>query len=335
MRTGRDGRVHTTFSHNPSTLRLASQGPNLQNLPRPSKNKDALENLIRNMIIAEPGTILGARDFSGIEAVLVGMDARDPGYIRLARRDVHSFYTAYAIHQLEGPNGRMPANDLPLLSWDDDKLFTRLNEIKAAFKEDRNSLYKHLVHAINFGQGPQGAQEKIYKETDTIYPTKLIGTLMSIYKELFTSIPRWHNHTRLQAHNDGHLRNAFGYVHRFNAVFSFKKTPIGTWDRVPGDDAEAVLAFRPQSNAAGMMKEALLRLFFNRFEEAGQWLRLTVHDEIFWQCPEHLQESVDRVVQEEMERPVPEMPLPESYGLGSHLVVLTEGKAGHRWGQMS
>lgn len=331
MQTGRDGKIHTTFSHNPSTLRLASQGPNLQNLPRPAKDKKALQNLIRNMIIAEPGTIFGARDFGGIEAVLVGYDAKDKDYIRLALRDVHSFYTAYALNQLDG---RVGASDLPLLSWSDDKLFSRLAEIKQEFKEDRNSLYKHLVHAINFGQGPMGAQEKIYKETDVVYPVKLIAQLMGIYKELFPSIPRWHNTTRLQAHESKLLRNAFGYVHRFNAVYSYKRNPLGEWEKVLGDDAEAVLAFRPQSNAAGMMKEALMRLYFDRFEEAGQYLRLTIHDEILFQCPEDKYEQVDQIVQEEMEKPVPQMPLPESYGLGTHLMVYTEPKKGDRWGLM-
>lgn len=34
MPIGPDGAIHTTFSHNPSTLRLASQNPNMQQLPR-------------------------------------------------------------------------------------------------------------------------------------------------------------------------------------------------------------------------------------------------------------------------------------------------------------
>lgn len=331
LRLGRDGKVHTSFSHNPSTLRLASQGPNLQNLPRPSKDKTALQNLIRNMIIAEPGTIFGARDFGGIEAVLVGYDAKDKDYIRLALRDVHSFYTAYALNQLDG---RVSGNDLPLLSWNDEKLFTRLAEIKSEFKEDRNNLYKHLVHAINFGQGPPGAQEKIYKETNIVYPVKMIGRLMYIYKELFPAIPTWHKTVRMQAHEAGLLRNAFGYVHRFNAVYSYKKNPLGEWDKVPGDDAEAVLAFRPQSNAAGIMKESLLDLYCNYYEEVGQYLRLTIHDEILWQCPEDKQDEVDSIVAGVMEKPREQLPLPASYNLGSHLFIYSEGKKGHRWGEM-
>ena len=338
MYSGQDGRIRTIYTHNPSTLRLASQNPNMQNLPRgDSKDKAALSNLIRNLIVPTPGWILGARDFSGIEAVLVGYDAiaHHPSakdYIRLAMRDVHSFYTAYALYEVEG---KISANDLPQLSWDDDKLFTRLAEIKQEFKKDRNNLYKHLVHAINFGQGHYGARDKIYEETNIIYDPKLILKLMDIYKALFPAIPAWQKNIRLQAHDQGFLKNDFNYIHRFNHVFRFEKDKFtDEWERKPGDDAEAVLAFKPQSNAAGIMKEAMLRLYFERFNEAGQFMRLTTHDELMWECPPEILEDVDRVFVEEMERPIPQMPLPESFNMGTHLRVLSEGKYGYRWGEM-
>lgn len=330
MPVDKDGRVRTSFSHNPSTLRLASQNPNLQNLPRPSKDKSDPANLIRNLFVASPGHVLVARDFSGIEAVLVGYEAKAPNYIRLAKHDVHSFYTAYALHELDG---RISANDLPSLDWPDDKLFSRLAEIKKEFGSDRNSLYKHLVHAINFGQGAKGAQEKIYKETDVMFDVKLIQRVMDLYKELFPEIPRWHNEIRAQADRDGYVRNAFGYVHRFNRVYSYKKE-FGVWKRIPGDDAEAVLAFKPQSNAAGIIKEASMRLYFDRFEEVGKYLRLLIHDEIFCEVPEAHVEQVDRILAEEMERPVRVMPMPASWKMGDFMTVNTEAKMGVRWGEM-
>lgn len=324
-----DNKIRTLYTHNPSTLRLASQQPNLQNLPRPG-GPDDLQTIIRNLIIAEPGTTFLARDFSGIEAVLVGYEAKAPGYIRLALRDVHSYYTAYALYEVEK---RISANDLPQLTWDDTKLFGRLGEIKKEFKYERNQLYKHLVHAINFGQGAKGSQEKIYKETDTVFDVKLIQRLMDIYRELFPEIPKWQHDLRLQADRDGYIRNAFNYCHRFNHVFAWQKVG-GRWERKAGDDAEAVLAFKPQSNAAGIMKESLLRLYFDRFEEAGQYLRMTIHDEVFTQVPIGMEEKVDAILKEEMERPIIQLPLPESYGLGPHLVVLTESKMGTPWGRM-
>ena len=330
MPVWKDARVHTLFLHNPSTLRLSSASPNLQNLPRPDKDPNALQNLIRNLIIAAPGCTLTARDFSGIEAVLVGYEAKDPGYIRLALRDVHSFYTAYSLYELDK---RISANDLPQLSWDDEKLFKRLAEIKKEFGYERNSLFKHLVHAINFGQGALGARDKVYEETDILFDVKRISRAMDVYRELFPKIPTWQKDIRLQAHDAGYLRNAYGYTHRFSHVFAYKLRN-GIWDKVPGDDAEAVLAFKPQSTAAGIMKAALLVLYNEYFEQAGQFLRLTIHDEILCECPEERRKQVDAVLQKVMEAPIQELPLPESYGMGSHLAILTEPKWGARWGSM-
>lgn len=331
MPIGRDGRIHTTFSHNPSTLRLAAQNPNLQNLPRPSKDKAALENIIRNLIVAADGHTFLARDFSGIEAVLVGYEAKSPEYIRLAKRDVHTFYTMYSLYGQGDP--RVKGDDLPLLSWDDDKLFAHLEHFKGLLKEERNNLYKHLTHAINFGQGAKGAQEKILKETNILQPLTTITKVMDIYKEIFPAIGKWQGEVRHQADRDGHLRNAFGYIHRFSRVFAWKKEH-GQWIKEPGDDAQKVLAFKPQSTAAGIIKEAILRLYFDRFEEAGQYLRLQVHDEVFNEVPDDLVDTVDAVMQEEMERPIPELAMPASWNMGPCLAIGTEAKKGKRWGQM-
>ena len=79
---GPDGRIHTLFTRNPSTLRSASQNPNLQNLDRP-KGPDDPATFIRNMIVASEGGILTATDYSGIEAVLVGYFAMLPDYIQI------------------------------------------------------------------------------------------------------------------------------------------------------------------------------------------------------------------------------------------------------------
>lgn len=327
--TDKEGVIHTTFTHNPSTLRSASQNPNLQNLPRPG-GKDDPATIIRNLVVARPGNVFLARDFSGIEAVLVGYAASDPGYIRLARHDVHSFYTAYALHELDG---RISANDLPLLSWDDEKLFTRLAEIKKEFKEDRNALYKHLVHGANFMQGARGAAEKILNETGKEFPVALVQKVMNIYFELFPAIKKWHTDTLARADQDGYLRNPFGYVHRFYRVYEWEK--VGDkWQKEPGPDANKVIAFWPQSSAAGIIKDAMLRMFQNHFETAGQYIRLLVHDEIFMEVPEAQVAEVDAIMKMEMERPIQCMPMMPEWKMGDYLTILTEAKVGNRWGSM-
>lgn len=331
MPVGVDGRIRTTFNHNPSTLRLASQDPNLQNLPRPSDKPDALANIVRLLVKAADGHVLLARDFSGIEAVLVGFEACDPGYIRLAKRDVHTFYTMYGLYELEG---RFLASDLPELSWPDDRLFPYLAEMKKVVKHERNSLYKHLVHGANYMQSPKGAAEKIFSDTGVEYPVKLVANVMDVYFSLFKSIKQWHKNVMDQADRDGYVRNSFGFLHRFNKVYDWKKD-CGQWVKSPGPDANKVIAFKPQSNAAGIIFDAIIRLYENRFEEAGQWMRLQVHDEVFCEVPNSEVDRVDAVLKEEMERPIECMRLPKSYGMGEFLRIETESKRGTRWGAMS
>lgn len=328
---GTDGRVHTTFTSNPSTLRSASQKPNLQNIPRPNgADPNDAANLIRNFFKARPGTILSARDFSGIEAKLVGYFAGDPDYMRLCAIDVHSFYTAHAVSALDG---RIKSSDLPDLSWDDAKLTEYLGYIKKHFKADRNNLYKHLVHAANFGQKEKGATEKIFLETGVNYPVATIKRVMDVYYDLFPKIRKWHWNALLQVEAEGYLKNPFGYIHRFSRPFDYEK--LGTeWKRTPGMDANKIWAFLPQSTAAGIIKEAMLRLYKDRFEEAGQYLRLLIHDELFSEVPEDQVTQIDAIVQEEMERPILQMPLPDTYRQGPHLIIGTEAKKGPRWGQM-
>jgi len=337
MPVGPDGRIHTIFSRNASTLRFTSKEPNLQNLPRPNpKDPNDLANIIRNLVVAQPGSILYARDFSGIEAVLTGYFSLDPKYIRLAKHDVHTYYTVYALYELEG-GARIKAYDLPDMDWPDDRLFPYLEDLKSRFKHERNSLYKHLVHAANFMQGAKGAADKIFSETGIMYPTATVQKVMDVYYALFPKIKLWHRNTLDEAQKEGYLRNPFGYVHKFSRVYDYKKE-FGEWVKKPGADSNRAIAFKPQSTAVGIITEAILRLYFDRYEEAGKYLRLQVHDELLSEVPVHLWEAVDIVMKEEMERPVPELPLPASWGMGSYLNVLTEAKLDlhqpSRWGSM-
>lgn len=332
-----DGRIHTVYGRDASTLRFTSEDPNLQNLPRPNpKDPSDPANIIRNLVVAKPGSLLYARDFSGIEAVLTGYFALDPRYIRLSKRDVHTYYTVYALYELEG-GARIKASDLPDLDWPDDRLFPYLEALKKQFKVERNSLYKHLVHAANFMQGAKGAQAKIFSETGIEYPVKTVQKVMDVYYSLFPKIKQWHKSVLDEAEKDGYLRNPFDYVHRYSRVYDYKKE-FGEWTKKPGADANKVISFKPQSTAVALITEAILRLYFNRFEEAGQYLRLQVHDELLLEIPRSEWERVDKVVQEEMEQPSPQLRLPQSWGMGECLGILTEAKADFndpsRWGNM-
>lgn len=327
---GKDGKIHTLFTSNPSTLRSASQNPNLQNIPRPRGAGDP-SSLIRDMFVAQEGNILLARDYSGIEAKLVGYFAGAPEYMNLCAIDVHSFYTAYGVNMLDG---RITKDELPQLSWSNDKLMESLSHIKKLYKKERNNLYKHLVHAANFGQKADGAREKILQETGHNYDVKVVQKIMDLYYDLFPKIKAWHREVLLKVEAQGYLRNPFGYQHRFSRPFEYKRGPDGEWERHQGADANKCWAFLPQSSAAGIIKEAMLRLYFNRFDECGKYLRLLIHDELFLEVPEADVDAVELVLTEEMERPIVQMPLQPEWNQGEYLIVGTEGKKGKSWAQM-
>lgn len=337
MPIGPDNRIHTVYGRDASTLRFTSEDPNLQNLPRPNpKNPEDLVNIIRNLITAREGSVLYARDFSGIEAVLTGYFALDPAYIRIAKRDIHTYYTVYALYELEG-GARIKASDLPDLDWPDDRLFPYLETLKSQFKADRNNLYKHLVHAANFMQGAMGAKDKIFSETGIDYPVRTVQKVMDVYYSLFPKIRQWHRNVLEQVEKDGYIRNPFDYVHKFSRAFDYKKE-FGEWVKKPGADANKIIAFGPQSTAVAIITEAILRLYFDRFDEAGRFLRLQVHDELLLEVPRERWRDVDLVVKTEMERPIPQLRMPASWGMGPELNILTEAKVDlnspSRWGSM-
>jgi hypothetical protein len=342
IRIDPDGRTRGTFTHNPSSLRLSMVDPNLMQIPRGSSEE---EKYVKEMFVAPKGSVFWARDFSGIEAVLVGYFAGAPDYIRLAKIDIHSFYTAYCINALE-PD-RFKSTDLPEISWDDELLRSRLAEIKREFKTDRNELYKHLVHGGNYLQSPHGAQKLIFKETEVNHPVSKIAKVMGVYKELFPEIPKWHKSicelvdgTKMR---EGeaidpwslgvcYAKNPFGYMHHFYNVLEWTK--VGDeWVSTFGEDAKRLVSFLPQSTAAGIIKKAAKRLYYE-FPHVGNTLRLLIHDEIFGECKEEELEECLEISQKVMEAAHQEMPLDPLWGQGEYLNILTEAKSGASWGTM-
>jgi hypothetical protein len=117
---------------------------------------------------------------------------------------------------------------------------------------------------------------------------------------------------------------------------------------VLGEDAKRAVAFFPQSTAAGVLKDAMLRLFdpdgpsyigdayFGRTP-----LRAPIHDSLFLEVPVRAWDRVLERVVLEMTRPVPELPLNwvsredrVRFGFGDHLSIGVEAKTGDDWGSM-
>lgn len=359
MPVGKDGRIHTTFTHNPSSLRLSSVDPNLQNIPRGVDSE--VEHWVKEIFVAPAGSVFWARDFSGIEAKLVGYFAGSARYTRLASLGVHAFLASHIL--------KRPAD----ISWSDADLRECFKEVK----KDK-SVYdkaKRTVHASNYMVSPN----KLVLEFPEVFPTsKEAKALQGLYFDLFPEIRDWHKDlclrvdgTKRKLHNleDNedptpwtlgvcHAVNPFGYLHRFYNVLDWvKDEDKGEWLWEFGEDAKRLISFLPQSTAAAIIKRAVKRIWYE-FPGVAATLRLLIHDEIFGEVglshsdseqagdgclhetslsrrvrPATLEECLT-VSQQVMEEPIPELPLDPGWGMGEFLSIGTEAKVGASWAAM-
>lgn len=331
---GPDGRVHTTFTNNPSTLRLSSVGPNLQNIPR---GKDSeVQAWVKQVFVAGPNHVFIERDYSAIEAVLVGYFAGSPRYIRMAKLGVH----AYLASHLLGKPVDLSLSDI---------------EVKAAFKLIKSQeplVYdtaKRIVHLSNYRGTPRRMQEEYPETFKTI---KEAAKLQSFYYDLFPEISSWHwdlcnrvDGSRRREPTPGeeidspwtlgvcHAQNPFGYVHRFFGVLDWEKVE-NEWVASMGEDAKRLIAFLPQSTAAAIIKQSAKAIYFNHFNPVGAALRLLVHDSILFEVHENDIEAVLRTSKQIMETPITALPLDPTWGMGEYLTIGTEASLGRSWGVM-
>jgi len=94
----------------------------------------------------------------------------------------------------------------------------------------------------------------------------------------------------------------------------------GRWQAGPGADAKRLVAFLPQSTAAAIIKEAMLRASTD--PEILGCLRLLVHDSLVLEMPAARAESITARLASIMQQPNPEL---------GGLSVGTETKIGASW----
>jgi len=341
-------RVHGRFTHAPSSMRLSSRDPNLQNLAGDPEDAEVQE--FRRCVIAAPGCKLIDADYEAIEAVETGWCMGDPTYMRLALLGVHDYVTSHKVGA--------PAS----LSWSDSDLRAYFAEIKAKHKRVRGQC-KRVVHETNYGATPRGMQAN----DPDIFPT--IGSAQELQEMYFSLCPKlrpWQTSVKELAARQGYLggrvgtppgAHPFGYLHWYWNVKHYAKVTaaekqsldhrglpviqIGRdWYSVGwGDDAKRACSFFPQSIAAGVLYEAMLELFADPEHPSyigdlyyGETpLRAQVHDSLLLEVPDALVERAVAALSVAMRRPIEEQPCPEEWGLGSHLKLGVSIKVGRNW----
>ena len=296
----KDGRIHPSFSMLPSTGRLSSSRPNIQN---PIKRGE-LGKEFRNQFIASPGMILVGIDFNAIEAVLTGWFAKDKEFIKAAKLSIHAILASHYLKQL----GKW---DKPIsMNWDEDKLKSAITLIKKKFYPAYDQS-KRVVYLSLYGGKPRMIYYQNPGVFDSIKECKQLQDMF--FETLAVKIKKWQRDVLNTANRQCYLENPFGHRHHFWDVLNYKGGL--------GSQAKDALAELPQSTAASIYKEVMVRLR----PELASYLRAPIHDELLFELPENEKDNLIQEIVTEMERPIPEL---------GGLTVGVEWSSGHRWGEM-
>jgi uracil-DNA glycosylase family 4 len=300
-----DGRIRTDFYQKPSTQRLNSQNPNVQNISK--RNKWAKP--LRKLFVSAPNHWLVDIDYSAIEAVLTGFYANDIEYIHAAKLGIHGILASYLL--VDKGVWKEPIQ----LSWSDADITAAVREIKGSFPAEYDAA-KHGGHGSNFG----ATAFKLVVAGH--FPSmKVAETVQKIYFDTIgKKIRSWQSGTLRDAYDNNFLENAFQYRHYF---WDALHREYGEW--IHGQDANRCLAFLPQSTAAAIIKNSMLKIT-ERQPKIAKMMRWQIHDSLLFEIPDDLVDWAVPIIENIMQEP--------SLELGN-LTIGTETEIGRSWGVMN
>ncbi len=300
---GSDGRFHPIYTFRPETGRLSSVRPNMQNVPKGGVDAE-LARAIRSCIVpSRPGRVLLECDWKAMEAVLTGYFAGDPEYIAASQKDSHSWFGGYLL-QAQGLLAEVPSPTLGTFqAWADD------------FKKEHKAL-RALAKKVNLATG-YGMRAPLLASTlhCTIEEAK---RYLAIKAKMAPKLEAWKERTWREAHAKGYLETPFGYVNYFWDVLHIKDGKATL-----GKEANAALAFRPQSSGASMLREVMLDL--DKYDGKLFDFLVPIHDAILVECDEDAAQEAKAIICASMGREWPEL---------GGLRIEADATAGYRWSDM-
>lgn len=300
---GADGKFHPIYTFRPETGRLSSVRPNMQNIPN-SGVEEELSRAVRGCIIPSSSSrVLVEADWKAMEAVLTGYFAGDEEYMAASRKDSHSWFAGYLLLDagvLKEVPSPLEAGFMDFAHW-----------VKKEHKATR-----FLAKRINLATG-YGMRWQLLSSTLQC-PAVTAKRYLELKETMAPKLKAWKIATWNEAHSKGYLETPFGYINYFWDVLVIKDRKATL-----GREANAALAFRPQSSGAAMLREAMLELdpldgkLFN--------FLVPVHDAILVEA-----EEKDAVAAGETLRLAMARPWAELGGLNIEVDV----KIGRNWAEM-
>lgn len=335
---GDDGRLHDPYRHTPVTLRLSREI--LQVLPRPTRggapagDPRRIYDAIRRCFVPALGCEFIARDFSGIEPLLVAYCAKDAQYLRACKLGSHDWFTSFVIGKpldLSLPDADVAAAIQDLASGGPYLLQGEHLPWKA-IRDGCKTTHMASLYAGGPGEIARANRQLFESAKDAAY-------YQDLFFDLVPSVKTWHWDTAERAERDGYLTTPTGFrLHYFGLFDHRKSVKTGRWTKYLSRVAKEAIAAVPQH--LGMMYLATAAVALAReYPEMAAWMRLLIHDEILSEVPVERADEADGVLASVMERPHPLMPLWDEAAklVGeTHLSVKTEGKRSRvSWGEMS
>lgn len=258
-----DGRLHAEFLQAGTTTgRMASQNPNLQNIPI----KTALGRRIRNGFVSEEGYTLVAFDYSQIELRVAAMLSGDTKLLSIFKegRDIHSSVAAEVF-------GVSP----------DDVTKAQRSHAKAI---NFGILYGMGVNALraNLGDGTTQKQARQYLDD---------------YFKSFSELAAWIERIKKEARNNGYTLTFFGRRRYFSGIRSKAQYIQAQAERmavnapIQGTQADVIKLAMIRIDEH-ITKNAL---------ESDVRLLLQVHDELVYEIREDMTEEIGKKIKEIME----------------------------------
>lgn len=171
---------------------------------------------------------------------------------------------------------------------------------------EERQVAKKTTHAANYD-----ISYKSYS-LDLGIPEKEGKRILDTYHSLYPGIRQWHRATIEKLRKDRTLITPFGRKRYF----------FGRW----GDNLfKEAFAYIPQSTVADLINTGFLSLYESIKEKypGRAWIRLQVHDALYVECEESIQEEVGSLIVECMEIPLT---------IGKHTITIpTEYHVGKTW----
>ena len=258
------GRVHTSFNQTGAVSgRIASQDPNLQNIPIRSE----LGREVRRAFIVEDGNVLIAADYSQVELRIAAHIANDPGLRAAfaAGQDIHKATAAKVLN-------------LPL------------DQVTS----DQRSFVKRVNFGLLYGMGTLSLAQQAgisMKEAQQFVDAYFTG---------FPNIKTYIDETKHRAKVDGYVETLLGR-RRYFPILRTETRDART--NIMQRTAEREAINHPiQGTAADIIKIAMINIHRELARrKLKARLILQVHDELILEAPKAEAEKVEKLLRELME----------------------------------